>query len=281
MGFDLRTEEQEQLLSDPDNVAILHVLEATAEPLGVRELAVKLLERDVDVVRTAEFERQIEERRTTLHHRCLPKLSDAGLLEYDPETNRVQSGGPSTPAVEWTDEASIAAVADSMPTGDDEDSPIGTISGRESVLQYGRTLADRAESELFCLYVSEELLKDECVRRCRDAIERGVTMYLGSHDPNVRQLASDRLPEATVWEPQYDWLNDRSSASVGRLVLADRRRVMLAVVDEPADGTDPEETAIVGEGEDHPLVVLVRDLLGPRLDHLDFQSSDFRSQLPS
>lgn len=57
---------------------------------------------------------------------------------------------------------------------------------------------------------------------------------------------------------------------------------MLALLDEPgADGQYPEEKAMVGGGVDNPLVVLVRELLGPRLDHLDYQSADLRSQLHS
>ena len=48
-----------------------------------------------------------------------------------------------------------------------------------------------------------------------------------------------------------------------------------------ADTDDPVETAIVGHGRSHPVVVLVRDLLGPRLDHLDFQSDAFSDELPT
>jgi hypothetical protein len=60
------------------------------------------------------------------------------------------------------------------------------------------------------------------------------------------------------------------------------------VLDEPPSATASEEdaekarreTAVIGAGEDNPLVVLVRELLGPRLDHLDYQSENFRSELP-
>jgi hypothetical protein len=40
------------------------------------------------------------------------------------------------------------------------------------------------------------------------------------------------------------------------------------------------ETAITGEDEDDSLVVLLRQVLGSRLDHLDAQGEDFRSQVP-
>lgn len=282
MGLDPHTEEQTRLLADRDNAAILAVLDEAEAAVSVTELAERLLERDVDLVSTAEFERRLEQTCVALHHQQLPKLADANLVEYDPDANVARYSGPSTPDIDWADEATISAVADTMGGDEGEDTPVGRIRGRESVLRYGRRLADSAESELFCLYVSTDLLEDECVRRSRNAIDRGVTMYLGSRNPDVRDLARERLPEATVWEPQYDWLNETATSRVGRLVLADRRHVMLAVIDEPGTSHEsPDETAIVGEGESHPLVVLVRDLLGPRLDHLDFQSSDFRSQLPT
>lgn len=64
--------------------------------------------------------------------------------------------------------------------------------------------------------------------------------------------------------------------------LADRRKVTLAVPDEPTDeGTNPPETAVVGEGEENSLVVPVRELLGSRLDHLDYQAADFGGELPT
>jgi hypothetical protein len=40
------------------------------------------------------------------------------------------------------------------------------------------------------------------------------------------------------------------------------------------------DTAITGEDEDDSPVVLLRQLLGSRLDHLDAQGEDFRSQVP-
>jgi len=37
---------------------------------------------------------------------------------------------------------------------------------------------------------------------------------------------------------------------------------------------------MTGDGTTIPPVVLVRELLGPRLDHLDYQSDDFLGALP-
>ncbi len=37
---------------------------------------------------------------------------------------------------------------------------------------------------------------------------------------------------------------------------------------------------MVGDGRANPLVTLVRELLGPRLEHLDYQSDQFLDELP-
>lgn len=282
MGLDPRTDERSRLLADSDHLAILSVLDETERAVDVEELARRLVDRKVDLVRTPEYENRIEETVISLHHKRLPKLDEAGLVAYDPERTVVESQTPASPAIEWADDSVPDAVVNYLQTGSGGGSGIGTVQGRDSVIQYGRQLADEAEDELFCMYVSTDLLKDECIRRVRNAIERGATTYIGSQNPEVRRLTRERLPEATIWEPQNDWWNTRAHPRVGRLVLADRRHVMLAVLEEStADGTYSEETAIVGDGPDHPLVVLVRELLGPRLDHLDYQSEDFRSELPS
>ena len=62
-------------------------------------------------------------------------------------------------------------------------------------------------------------------------------------------------------------------------MFADREAVMIGTLGE-GDNGDYDETAITGEGENNSLVVLLREMLGSRLDHLDAQSEDFLTQIP-
>lgn len=57
--------------------------------------------------------------------------------------------------------------------------------------------------------------------------------------------------------------------------------ILTVLTEPPSEAGSPEEVALVGEGEANPLVVLARELLGPRLDHLDYQTDDFISNLSS
>lgn len=277
-----RRDRQIELLADASNRSIVALLDEATQPLHVESLAERLVSDDVTIVDTPEYEAQLEKTLLTLHHEHLPRLDEAGLLEYDRERNVITDPADPTPDIEREDEPVSEALTEYLPPTHEADGEgVGVINGREAVIQYGRQLADEAEEELFCMYVDTDLLREECIRRAQNAIDRGVTMYLGSQDPEVRELTRTQLPEATIWEPQLDWLNTPGYPRVGRLVLIDRRKVMLAVLEEPTDEPASDETAIVGDGVDHPLVVLTRELLGARLDHLDYQSGDHRRQLPS
>ncbi len=161
-------------------------------------------------------------------------------------------------------------------TRGDEEGDVGVIDGLDSTFAYARKLANEAEDELFTLYVTPDLLEEECLRHGKNALDRGVRISIGSQNETVRTLCREGLPEATVWEPQLDWLNTPTYPRLGRLVLVDRRKLMLSVLTEPPSRKHaPKERALIGNGENNPLVVLVREFLGPRLDHLDHQDVDF------
>lgn len=283
MVSDFPDEDEVHVVADPDHRAVVAVVVEADRPLHVDELADRLVRRNAGVIDGAEYDEEVDRTKLDLHHNHLPRLDEAGFVEYDREANVVTGGTDSPPAIDWQEAGAISElVAELRFAAEPAADEIGVIEGRETVIEYGRRLADEAEEELFCMYVDTDLLEDECICRALKAIDRGVEMCMGSGNAAVRELARTELPEATVWEPQLDWLALPTYPRVGRLVLADRQKVMLAVLEEPTeDGAYPEETAVVGEGEDNPLVVLVRELLGSRLDHLDYQSTDFRSELPT
>lgn len=282
MGLDPRTETQLRLLADPEKRAIVSELEGEADPLHVEALAERLVARETTVARSSEYERQVEQTVIELHHDHLPKLAEADVVEYDVEANLVRYREPPIVANEWHEATTLDEIARYLHTGSEDEDGTMVLEGRQSIIDYGRQLADEAEDELFCMYARTDLLEEECIRRAKQALERDVSMYLGAQNPEVRELTRTELPGVTVWEPQHDLLNTAGSPRVGRLVFVDRRKVMLAILDEEdPEATHPAETAVIGEGETHPVVVLVRELLGRRLDHLDYQSVDFSNELPT
>ncbi len=281
MQLDPRTEDQLELLCDVRNRAIRDILAEADGAIRLEELADRLVGRDVDVVTSETYDDRLDRTSLELHHHRLPELAEVDLVEYDPETNLVSPKPPVASEVEWRDEGHFETLVTRL-GAISEEGDVGVIEGLDSAFEYARKLADEAEEELFTLYVTADLLEDECVRHGERALNRGVNISIGSQNETVRELSREGLPEAAVWEPQLDWLNTPTYPRVGRLILMDRRKVMLSVLEEPpSEGAAPGETALVGTGEENPLVVLVRELLGPRLDHLDYQSEEFRGKLHS
>ncbi|MFC4248866.1 ArsR family transcriptional regulator [Natribaculum luteum] len=271
-----------RLIANTYNRAVLSILNDAARPLPVTELADRLVSHDAGVLRSSDYENEFDRTLVALHHKHLPQLDDAGLITYDHEENVAVYRDYAAVDAEWMEIELIDELLSRFQTGSRSDGDaIGVIEGQADVYEYSRELADKAEDELFLVYASDDLLDQDCLPHARRAIERGVDIYAGSQNPDVREYFREFLPAATIWEPQGDWMNEPSRyPRVGRLIVADRDKVMVALWDEPGDDGTRSETAMIGEGATNPLVALVRGLLGPRLDHLDYQSDDFTSDLP-
>lgn len=231
---------------------------------------------------TQRDESTAEDTRIALHHRHLPKLADLGIIEYDSERGRVSYEGLPLDDAAWLDGVFADAVNDDDEAAvTQESTDIWTIEGRDNVVERGQELFDRADDELFLMMATDGLLEPVCVEKLHDALDRGVDIYLGSQTSEVRDLVREEVPGVTIWEPQQNWLNlPPSQETLGRIVMADREAVMLGTLGTSGtDGTDTER-ALTGEGHANPLVILMRETLGERLDQLDGQSDDILSRLP-
>lgn len=270
-----------QLLADTTNRAILTVLKDIARDLPVTGLAEQMLSREINVVSTSDYDQKLDQLILTLHHDKLPRLDEAGLLEYDHKTNTVAYGSYTAVDPEWKNLEIFDELLSRLQTKrETETNGIGLLEGRESVYEHCRRLADESDDELFLIYASDELLDEECLPHAEKAIERGVDLHAGTKSQSAREFFQKFLPEVRVWEPQMDWMYEASSyPKISRLAFSDREKVAIGlwVKDE---NEARKEIAMVGEGESNPIVVLVRELLGSRLDHLDYQSDDLLESLP-
>ncbi|WP_323675897.1 hypothetical protein [Halorubellus sp. PRR65] len=83
----LGTDERHCLLADSDRRAVIGVLADRATPIQLSELAGEVaMARAPTTVDVDAHRREFE---IVLHHNHLPRLEDAGLVEYDAATNRV------------------------------------------------------------------------------------------------------------------------------------------------------------------------------------------------
>jgi DNA-binding transcriptional ArsR family regulator len=216
-----------------------------------------------------------------LHHVDLPTLAETDLVEYDPDAGTVAYEGHPDLTVPWMHSVLEPDLRGSL-TGEADPGGIGEIEGRQNVVSFGQSLCERADDELFCMFTDTDLLEAGCLTRIRDASHRGVDVYLGTRDPEIREYVRENAPEVVLWEPNTDWLNIPVAGDrVGRLLLADREAVMLGtLLEEQTDGVH-EEQAIVGEGEHDTLVRMIRQLLGPHLEMIDEGAADVEAMLPS
>lgn len=259
---------------------VLSVLAEHGGAMARADLATETIAREHDAPGEGQPTHTASELLVQLHHVHLPKLHRAGLVSYDAAEGTASYEGHPALEDEWLDARPHETPRAILPTARHSDA-VWTIEGRDNVIARGQSLFEQAEDELFLMVTTDGLLEEGCIRRLEDAIDRGVDVYLGSQTPEVRDLVRTRVPEVVVWEPQMDWLNlPPEHEKVGRLVFADRSAIMLATLGEETNTGAPSETAITGAGENNPLVVLLRELLGSRLDHLDAQSPDFLSEIP-
>lgn len=259
---------------------ILSVLAEYERPLSrvalAREIAAHETENEQSVASAT-----IDNLCLSLHHFHLPKLVDAGLVEYDARSGAVSYR--SHPLLEnetWFDlhltETPRAIFSVAEPSQD-----IWRLEGRDNVVEHCRALCEYADEELFLMYTDEDLIEEACLQCLQDAIDRGVDVYIGTQTKAIRDRVREELPEATLWEPQRNWMNlPPEREKVGRLLFADREAIMLGTLSKQNEHGIQTETAITGSGENNALVLLVRELLGSRLDHLDAQSEDFLDQIP-
>ncbi|WP_440771115.1 TrmB family transcriptional regulator [Natronorubrum sp. DTA28] len=152
--------------------------------------------------------------------------------------------------------------------GDDlEEGGAWAITDHDHVTdQVGRFLEEATE-EVYALLADESALDRQFLEQLAAASERGVDTRIEVSSEEVEARVQDVTPETTV--VVTDLADDPASLNVkrlGRIVMVDRRSVLLAAV---ADRTRPgqiEETAIWASGPDHGLVVGLRHVLGARID---------------
>ncbi|NHN43160.1 hypothetical protein G9C85_16195 [Halorubellus sp. JP-L1] len=87
MAVDLGESERYRLLADSTRRAVLTVLDDTAAPVALQSLA-----RDAAAARYSSGDppdEVVEQTTVALHHNHLPRLADAGLVEYDRDRKRV------------------------------------------------------------------------------------------------------------------------------------------------------------------------------------------------
>ena len=259
----------------------LDVLSHQFHPIHEETLAREVAARTLDTPEHRVPDDALESVLTTLLQTHLPKLDAAGLVDHDRDEGTVAYEGHPDLHVAWLHSVYAHEFRTSL-TDESPSKEIGTIEGREGVISYGQSMGDRADDELFCMFTHKDMLEAGCFTRVLRAAARGVDVYLGTYDPTIKEFVREEAPDVTLWEPDTDWMSlPVESDRVGRLLMADREAVMLGTLKDPSEDEVPDEKAIVGDGRNNTLVVMIRQLLQSHLDRIvvDDSTDDVESPL--
>lgn len=159
------------------------------------------------------------------------------------------------------------------------DSGVWKIQGQENVIERGQQIAADSDEELFGLFTEDTVFTEDCFQQAHDAIERGVTVILGSPDEGLREELRAEFPEARIWEPNLEWQTvSMTEGQVSRLVMADRDEIMIATLEEQMGSGGHREDAIWGWGETNGLLLVMRRIIGTHLD--EFESTGDTARIP-
>lgn len=269
-----------EMLANPRRRTILDALSHQLGPIHTETLAREVGAKEQGTAEAALSPEGVHDILVSLHHAHLPALASAGLIQHDSNNRTVKYSGHAELRTPWMHSVFEPDFQASF-IDKSESEGMGTIQGREEIVSFGQSLFDRAEEELFCMITDTDLVGAGCLTRIKQAADRGVDVYLGTRDAAVREYVQENAPEIVLWEPERNWLNlPVAGNNVGRLVLVDRTVVMLGTLREETDDGIRNEQAIIGEGANNALVVLVGQLLCPSVDQNNQDLEGIKAQLP-
>lgn len=89
-GVELTEQERHRLLAAERRRLALDVLAGSSVPVDLEELARRIAERESGNPADG---RTVERVAVSLHHAHLPRMDEVGVLDYDPEENRIDPDG--------------------------------------------------------------------------------------------------------------------------------------------------------------------------------------------
>lgn len=159
------------------------------------------------------------------------------------------------------------ALEDLERSDDLEESGAWAISDHEHVTDRIETLLGQADDEAYLLVTDESAMERDVRSALAAASDRGVDVIAEVPSADAEDRLLEDVPDATVrvTELARDTVSIESKW-LSRIVMVDRRSVLLGALTDDARPGRTTETAIWARGSNHGLVVGVRHLLSARID---------------
>ncbi|MXV63125.1 TrmB family transcriptional regulator [Natronorubrum sp. JWXQ-INN-674] len=204
---------------------------------------------------------------------ALERLHRRGLVDVqqsEPRKYRAISKATALESLQEQYEATIEATDEALSNlqkaSDLEESGAWAIADHDHVTNRIGGFLEAATDEIYVLVTDGDLLDQQFLEHLAVA-DDDVTVRVEVPSEETRDRVQGVVPSATV--VPTDLAADPAVLEnkwLGRIVMVDRRAVLLGAVTEQPRPGQIEETAIWATGPDHGLVVGLRHLLGARID---------------
>ena len=167
-------------------------------------------------------------------------------------------------------EATEQALSQLRRSTDFEETGAWAIADHEHVTDRIGTFLENATEECYVLVTDDAVVDAAFCEQLAAAADRGVRTRLEVPSRETKARLEDAVPSAAV--AVTDLADDPATLEgkrLGRIVMVDRRSVLIGALSDRDRLDRVEETAIWASGPDHGLVVGLRHLLGMRIDSQD------------
>ena len=162
-------------------------------------------------------------------------------------------------------------LADLEPTEPDEQQEIThevwALSGQQAIASRAQSLIDDADEEVMFVVGREAAFTESTAARLRAAVDRGVTVIVGTPHSALRDRIQAAVPDAEVFRSELEWLRNSAltgdNTEISRLLLADRMAILVSSTYQ--NGSDRDEQAVFGRGFENGVVAIVRRLMATGL----------------
>ena len=172
-----------------------------------------------------------------------------------------------------TDEL-LAELRSLEPAAVEEDANVShevwALSGSTAIENRTLDLLDDADDEIVIVVGNGDVLTTELLDALKDGQNAGVDVIVGTLTEEIRDQVQAELPDAETFVTGLEWLNESMEDTgddtvISRLLLVDRRAILVSTLHETADGVPASEKAIFGTGFTNGLVVVARRLMATGL----------------
>jgi sugar-specific transcriptional regulator TrmB len=145
---------------------------------------------------------------------------------------------------------------------------VWSLSGQAGITSRSQQLLADADEEIISIVGTKGPLETKTIQRLNQAVDRGVDIYLGALDKEMRARLTESIAGAAVFESELGWLQndidaEGSHPAISRVLLIDRNVVLLGSLG-PAMG-EATERAIFGRGFTNGLLIVLRRILATGL----------------